>query len=421
MSTFNSEARLGSVSQQPEDAHCSSQGVCRYEVVIVGGGTAGITVASQLTKGLFNKQEVVIIEPSDKHYYRPAWTLVGAGAYEKSATVRNEASIIPPKATWIHDAVTEFNPEHNQLQTANGLVIEYESLVVAAGIELHWDGISGLKESVGKGGVCSNDSIETVDSTWEAIRSFQNGTAIFTISKEAVKCGGAPQQICYLAEDYFHRSGVRQECRVIFASPEAKIFDVPMYQHSLERVISRKGIETMFRHQLIEIKPETKEAVFENIDSQQRTALHYDLLHVTPPMSAPKFIANSPLSDRDGWVDVDRFTLQHVRFPNVFSLGDCSNLPTWKTGAAVRKQTPVLVRNLKSLMSGRPLKAKYNGHTSCPIVTGYGSLILAEFDYDKHPDETFWFDQSRERRIMWWFKKYGLPLLYWHGMLKGRA
>jgi sulfide:quinone oxidoreductase len=417
----DSKRQDASGAQQPADAHGTPHQVRRHEVVIVGGGTGGITVAARLTKGLFNRRDVAIIEPSDKHYYQPAWTLVGGGTYDKQATVRSEASVIPRRAKWIQEAVTKFDPEHNRLETADGQIIEYQYLIVAAGIQINWDGVPGLKESIGKGGVCSNYSFDTVSSTWEAIRNFEEGTAIFTAPKGAIKCGGAPQKICYLAEDYFHRNGVRKHCRVVYAAPGAAIFAVAKYRHALERVVSRKGIETMFRHHLVEIKPESKEAVFENVDTSERTILQYDLLHVTPPMSAPKFIADSPLANADGWVDVDKFTLQHVRYRNVFSLGDCSSLPTSKTGAAIRKQAPVLVKNLKAQMAGRPLTEKYNGYTSCPVVTGYGSLILAEFDYDGKPDETFWFDQSRERRAMWWLKKYGLPLLYWHGMLKGRA
>lgn len=403
------------------DRHCSREGVCHFEVVIVGGGSAGITVAAQLTKGLFNKRDVAVIEPSNKHFYQPAWTLVGAGTYRKSDTVRDEASVIPRRATWIRDAVTEFNPDHNQLQTASGKVIEYDYLVVAAGIQVNWDVIPGLRESIGHGGVCSNYSFETVESTWEALKNFRGGTAIFTSPKGMIKCGGAPQKIAYLAEDFVRAQGLRNQSRIIFASPAKEIFAVPQYRATLEKVVARKGIETLFGQHLVEIRPESREAVFENVDTSQRLVMHYDFLHVTPPMSAPRFIANSPLANAEGWVDVDQHTLQRVRYPNVFALGDCSSLPTSKTGAAIRKQAPVLVKNLKALMSDRPLTAKYDGYTSCPLVTGYGSLVLAEFDYDKQPSETFWFDQSQERRSMWLFKKYLLPALYWHGMLKGRA
>ncbi len=392
-----------------------------HSIVIVGGGTAGITVAAQLTKGWFNDTDVAIIDPSDSHYYQPAWTLVGGGTFRKEATRRDQASVIPPKAKWIRDAVTEFDPAHNRIRTRDGRVIEYDYLVVGAGIQINWDGIKGLKESVGKDGVCSNYSFETVSSTWENIRNFKGGTAIFTQPAGAIKCGGAPQKICYLAEDYFRKNGIRDTTRVIFASAGASIFAIEKYKQVLEVVIQRKGIETMFRQNLIALSPDTKEAIFQHVDTGEEVSVHFDMIHVTPPMGPPAFIANSPLADAEGWVDVDKHTLQHVQYPNVFGLGDSSSLPTSRTGAAIRKQAPVLVKNLRALMAGKPLAAKYNGYTSCPVVTGYGSVVLAEFDYDGNPDESFPFNQAKERRSMWLLKKYGLPLLYWSGMLKGRA
>ncbi len=409
--TASTEAR------QADEAHR----VLRHGIVVVGGGTAGITVAAQLTKGWFNQTDVLIIDPSENHYYQPAWTLVGGGTFNKSATRRDEKSVIPRKATWLQDAVTEFDPEHNRLRTREGLVVEYDYLVVGAGIQINWARVKGLKENVGQHGICSNYSFETVSSTWENIRNFQGGTAIFTQPAGAIKCGGAPQKICYLAEDYFRKHGVRDKTRVIFASAAAGIFSVEKYKRVLESVVKRKGIETMFRHNLIAVCPDTQEAVFQHMDSGEEVAVHYDMIHVTPPMGPPDFIATSPLANADGWVDVDKQTLQHVRFPNVFGLGDCSSLPTSKTGAAIRKQAPVLVKNLRALMDGKPLTAKYNGYTSCPVVTGYGSLVLAEFDYDGAPAETFPFNQAKERWSMWLLKKYVLPVLYWSGMLKGRA
>ena len=183
----------------------------------------------------------------------------------------------------------------------------------------------------------------------------------------------------------------------------------------------RKGIETMFRHNLIALRPETKEAIFKHLDSGEEVAVRYDMIHVTPPMGPPEFIARSPLANQHGWVEVDKHTLQHVRYSNVFGLGDSSSLPTAKTGAAIRKQAPVLVKNLLALKAGKPLTAKYNGYASCPIITGYGSVVLAEFDYDGKPAESFPFNQAKERWSMWLLKKYGLPILYWRGMLKGRA
>ncbi len=392
-----------------------------HQVVVVGGGTAGITVGAQLTKGWLNKLDVAIIDPTEKHYYQPLWTLVGGGVLNKQKTEREEASVIPKKAKWLQDAVTEFHPDNNFLITRDGVKVSYDWLVVGAGIQINWHQIKGLKESIGHDGVCSNYSYEFVESTWENIRNFQGGNAIFTQPTGAIKCGGAPQKIMYLAEDYFRKSGVRDKTNVIFASSGAGIFAIQKYKGTLEGIVESRGIDTRFRHNLVEVRADLKEAVFQQLDTGEQVVLPYGLIHVTPPMSSPDFIAQSPLANEDGWVDVDKFTLQHVRYENVFGLGDSSSLPTAKTGAAIRKQAPVLVKNLNAAMTGRPLTAKYNGYTSCPVVTRYGRVMLAEFDYEGQPAETFAFDQSKERWSMWLLKRYGLPLLYWKGMLKGRA
>jgi sulfide:quinone oxidoreductase len=213
---------------------------------------------------------------------------------------------------------------------------------------------------------------------------------------------------------------VRGKAKVIFASATPTIFSVKKYAAALDKVVARKDIETYYKHNLLEIRPGEKEAVFENLDTKEPLVLKYDMIHVTPPMSAPDFIKRSPLANETGWVDVNKNTLQHVRYANIFSLGDASSLPTSKTGAAIRKQAPVLVKNLLAAMNGQVTSLQYDGYTSCPLVTGYGKLILAEFDYDLNPKETFPFDQSQERYSMYLLKAYGLPALYWHGMLKGR-
>lgn len=393
-----------------------------HPVLVIGGGTAGITVAARLRRGWFQaRPPVTVVEPSERHFYQPFWTLVGGGVVKREASVRPMRSVIPRGVEWIQDAVAEFDPARNRVRTADGRDLTYDWLVVAAGLQINWSAIPGLRESVGRNGVCSNYSFDTVESTWREIRDFQGGVAIFTNPTGAVKCGGAPQKIMYLADDWFRKSGVRDRSEVIYASALPTLFAVDKYRATLEQVVARRGIDCRFQHELVELQPELKQAVFKLGATGERVTLRYDLIHVTPPMGPPSFIASSPLADSQGWLDVDKHTLRHRQFANVFGLGDCANLPTSKTGAAIRKQAPALVRNLRSAMRGQALEAKYLGYTSCPLVTGYGKLVMAEFDYDKQPQETFPIDQSQERWSMWLVKRYLLPWLYWHGMLKGRA
>lgn len=390
------------------------------KVAIVGAGSAGISIAARLLrKSRQLRGQVLLIDPSDKHYYQPLWTLVGGGAAKVEDSVREQATLIPDGAKWLKEAVDTFVPEKNTLKTKEGSTVRYDYLVVAAGVEIYWDQIKGLKETIGKNGVCSNYSYDYVQSTWENIRNFRGGTAIFTQPSTQVKCGGAPQKIMYLADDYFRQSGVREQTNIIFASGLPNIFAVKKYADTLEQVIQRKNIETKYRVELVEIDGKAKKATFEHLDTNERFTLSFDMIHVTPPMGPPAFIKNSPLADEVGWVDVDPYTLQHKTYENVFGAGDCTNLPTSKTGAAIRKQAPVVAENLLALMNEKPLKARYDGYTSCPLVTGYNKLVLAEFDYEKNPQETFPFDQSKERMSMYVMKRNLLPIVYWNGMLKG--
>lgn len=391
-----------------------------FEFVIIGGGTAGITVASRILNEV-GDSTLTIIEPSDTHYYQPLWTLVGAGVVDKVETARRMKSVIPRKAVWIQDYAEELLPEENTVVTRGGQRITYDYLVVAAGIQMNWDAIPGLKESIGKNGVCSNFDFQYADKTWQFLKAFKEGNAIFTFPDTETKCGGAPQKIMWLAEHYFQQHRLRDKANVIFATPKPGIFGVPHYAEVLTRLAKERNIIPRFRNSLVEIRPEVKEAVFENLETGEREAISYEMLHVTPPQSAPDFIRTSPLADGDGWVDVDPYTLQHKKYPNVFGLGDASNLPTAKTGAAIRKQAPVLVENLLAVREGQSMTETYNGYTSCPLITGYGRLILAEFDYEGQPQETFPFDQRKERYSMYLLKRYVLPVLYWQGMLKGRA
>ncbi len=391
-----------------------------HRIVIVGGGTGGIAVAARLARALADV-DISLIEPASKHYYQPLWTLVGGGAAKRETTEREMSTLIPDGVKWIRDSVAEFMPESNEVKTASGTTIAYDSLVVAPGIQINWGVIDGLKEAVGHDGVCSNYSYEYVDSTWAAIQATRDGNAIFTYPNTPIKCGGAPQKIMWLADHYFRKQGRRSSVNVIFASAGASIFGIEKYRIALEKLVKARDIDTRFGNNLVALRAASKEAVFENLETGETSVLPYSMIHVTPPMSAPDFIKQSPLANEAGWVDVDPATTQHNTFKNVWALGDASSMPTAKTGAAIRKQAPTLVTNLLAAIAGREGDATYDGYTSCPLVTGYGRLILAEFNYAGEPAETFPFNQAKERLSMYIMKKYLLPELYWKGMMRGRA
>lgn len=397
-----------------------------YQILVVGGGNAGLSAAAQLLAKDSNLQ-IGIIEPSEKHYYQPAWTLVGAGVYDIKKTVRNEADFIPKNATWLKDAVTEFMPDENKVKCKSGKEITYKILVVCPGIQIDWDKIKGLTNTLGKNNVSSNYSFDAAPYTWEMIKNFKGGTAVFTNPVSPIKCGGAPHKIMYLAVDYWRKQGILEKCNIHYLSGASVIFGVKEYAATLEQIVKNGNIKTHFGVNVVEVNGNNKTVYYEEknaIGVVERKEMKFDICHAVPPQSAPNFIKTSPLADANnpyGYVEVNKNTLQHIRYPNIFALGDCVNAPCSKTGAAIRKQTPVVVDNILAVFKNQNLAAEYTGYSACPIPTQYGKLMLAEFDYTNTPKMTFPFNQAKPRWTMWLLKTKILPWLYWNKILKGKA
>ncbi len=378
----------------------------KYEVIIVGGGAAGIMVSAQLLKKDPNLKRA-IVEPSEDHYYQAAWTLVGAGTYDFDDTRRSEKHLIPSEAKWIEEYASKFNPEDNNLELKNGSILNYDFLVVCPGIQIDLNGIEGLEEAIGQGNVCSN--YVNPDYTWEVIQNFKKGNAVFTQPATPIKCGGAPQKTMYLASDYWTKKGRLNDINVIYPTPGSVIFGVKDFVPALQEALSKYRVQTRFFYKLTKIDPEKKELHYtytkanenqcivnedkdikEQLVGEANIIMPYDMVHLAPPQSAPDFIKESPLAVEGnplGWIDVNKFTMQHNKYANIFALGDAANLPTAKTGAAARKQAPVVVENILNLKKYNALsEASYSGYSSCPIVTGYGKMLLAEFKYDNVRD-----------------------------------
>ncbi|MEN4445981.1 FAD-dependent oxidoreductase [Mycobacterium sp. SMC-18] len=395
----------------------------KHQIVIVGGGTAGITVAARLRRKGYTG--VAVIEPSDKHYYQPLWTLVGGGQARAAATERAESSVMPKGVTWIRKAASAFDPDANTVTCTDGTTYEYDALVVCPGIQLDWDRTEGLAETLGRDGVSSNYRFDLAPRTWDFIRNLRSGTAVFTMPSGAIKCAGAPQKIAYLASDYWRSQGVLKDIDVHLVMPGARPFGIPAIADSLDKVIADYDITLHTNSEVTLVDAASHKVGVTSVGEGGTDAmLPYDVLHAVPRQSAPDWIKRSALSTGDamGYVDIDKHTMQHVRYPNVFSLGDAGSSPNSKTGAAIRKQAPVVVENIDSFLTGRPLGASYDGYSSCPIVTSSDAMLLAEFDYDFNLKPSFpLLDPVIPHRAYWYLKKYGLPFMYWNLMLKGLA
>ncbi|KAJ8002564.1 hypothetical protein DPEC_G00160210 [Dallia pectoralis] len=412
-------ARIGSCPLHTTSSQASSKD--HYKVLVLGGGTGGITMSARM-KRKFGAENVAVVEPSEMHYYQPIWTLVGAGAKNLSSSGRPTASVMPSGVRWVKSKVQEINPDTNTVHTDNGMKISYEYLIVALGLQLHFEKIKGLPdiEDWVKFKIGSNYSVQTVEKTWKALENFREGNAVFTFPNTPVKCAGAPQKIMYLTEAYLRKTGKRTKANIVYNTSMPVLFGIKKYADALWEIVKNRNIQVNLRHNLIEVRPEKQQAVFENLDKPGETKVfEYEMLHVTPPMGPVSVVRASSLADEAGWLDVNKETLQHKRYPNVFGIGDCTNLPTSKTGAAVAAQSSILDRTISKVLKNEKPDRKYDGYTSCPLVTSYNTVILAEFDYDGHLLETFPIDQSKERRTMFFMKAHVMPHLYWQGLLKG--
>jgi len=392
-----------------------------HTVTIVGGGHAGISVAARLRRA--GLDSIGLIEPTHTHDYQPLWTLIGGGCASAEESRRPQASVIPQGVGWIQDRADQINPDAQTVQTATGALVHYDHLVVCPGIQLDWDAVPGMAQALDTDPVSSIYRYDLAPKTWEVIQQTRSGTAIFTMPAGPIKCAGAPQKIAYLAADYWRRQGVLDAVRVVLVLPTPAMFGVPVFAKELERVVARYGIEVHKNSELTAVDPDGRSATITNHQTGTTETIGYDLLHVVPPQSAPDWIKASPLADPDnpaGYVDIDKHTMRHRRHPNVFALGDAGSTPNSKTGAAVRKQAPVVAANVQASLKGHAPQRQYTGYASCPLTTARNKMLLAEFDYTLQPTPSIpLINTTRERRDMWYLKRHGLPAMYWNLMLKG--
>ncbi|KAL9907940.1 sulfide quinone oxidoreductase [Glossina fuscipes fuscipes] len=392
------------------------------QVLVVGGGAGGCAVAAKLSRKL-GPDKVIIVEPGDKHYYQPMFTLIGGGMKRLEQSFKPMASVLPKDVKWLQEKAEQFDPKNNTVITSGNNNIKYDLLLIAIGLQLNYDKIPGLVEALAipNGKVCSIYSPKYVENTLECLRRTENGNAVFTFPASPVKCPGAPQKIMYISEHYFRKLNKRGNINVIYNTALPVLFGVKHYADALWPIVKKRNVTVNTRTNLVEVKPAMDMAIFENLDKpNEKFEQQYSMLHVVPPMSAPDQLAQcKDLVNEAGFVDVNKSTMQHVKYKNVFAIGDCSGSPNSKTAASAAAQSPVVYRNMIAALEGEELKATYDGYASCPLVTGYRSCILAEFDYDLNPLETFPVAQNKERYSMFVLKKSLMPALYWNMMLKG--
>ncbi|WP_262107226.1 NAD(P)/FAD-dependent oxidoreductase [Arthrobacter sp. Marseille-P9274] len=393
----------------------------RHEVLVIGGGNAGISLAARLRR--YKVEDIGLVEPRTTHYFQPLFSHIGAGAARMSEAVRDQAKVMPRGVEWIRGSVADILPGENAVVLADGSRVGYGQLVVCPGLQLDWDGVPGLAEAMASPDVTSNYDPAMPGKTWALVRSLRYGTAVFTQPPGPAKCAGAAQKIAYMACDYWREQDVLRDIRVVLVVPTPTVFGVEGVDAVLDAKVAEYGIE---------LRTGT---ILAGVDSARRTVslagpagteeLAFDLLHVVPPQSAPDWLKSTALpaaGDGGGFVEVDPELLRHRRYPNVWSLGDAAATLNSKCGGALRKQVKVLAKNLKAVLAGREPQQRYNHYGVCPFTLTRHTVLFAEFDHQYRPMPTFpWLDPAKERRWAWVLDRRIFPQIYWHLILKGRA
>ncbi len=402
----------------------TSTAIEHHRVVIIGGGNAGLSVAGRLRRS--GVDDVVVVEPRDHHLYQPMFSHIAGGTARAGMAVRPQASVMPRGVRWIRDRVVDVVPEASTVTLASGRRITFDQVVVCPGIQRDWDRVPGLTEAMDSPVGASNYEFDLARKASRLLRDVRQGTVVFTQPAGPATCAGAAQKPMYLACDYWRATGVLKHIRVVMLVPDKTVFGIPAIDRELERKIAQYGIELRCETELLEVDAENRTVTIGRAAGVETESIVYDVLHAVPPQSAPDWLKATSLSapgTPGGFVDVDPRTLRHLRYPNVWSLGDAAATTNSKSGGALREQSLVLSKNLAAAINGDAPSETYSGYSVCPFTVSRSTVVFAEFDdeYSQKPTVPFWKGLARERRLTWVLDRHILPWVYWHLILKGRA
>ncbi len=397
-------------------------------IVILGAGAAGTTLANRLSDRL-DGAKITLIDGRKSHLYQPGFTLIAAGLKPEGYSVSDTAAWLPKGAEWIAEAAAEIDPEAKTVTTQSGKSVSYDYLIVATGLVLDHDAIEGFSlDLVGREGIGAlYAGPDYAAKTWQAASAYIDGggKGLFTRPATEMKCAGAPLKHTFLIDDIARTRGQRGKMEVTYAANNNTLFGVPIVSEKVRTLFGQRGIDAAYSHVLKAIDPGKRIATFTTPGGE--TEMDYDYIHVIPPQRAPDAVRNSPLPWADkwtdqGWMEVDKHTLRHARYPEVFACGDVAGVPKGKTAASVKWQAPVVEDHLVAQIAGRESGASYDGYTSCPLITRVGRAMLIEFDYnnDLVPSFPGVIAPLEELWISWLMKEVALKATY-NAMLRGKA
>ncbi len=388
-----------------------------HEVLIVGGGNAGISLAARLLRD--GAQDVAVIESESVHRYRPLLNYVGAGEAKMASLERPAEKVIPDGCTWIQELVVSVDAGGPSVLTRTGRRIRATSLVICPGLEEDWDATPGLAEAYAAGWAGSTYVVGSVPLVWGALKGLTTGRALFSMPPEPAPCSATALKPLFMACDHWRRAGVLADLDVHLILPGPTPLGVPKADRIIEETLDSYGVQVLHDAQVNHLA-NRRVTVTTPGGEHQLDDIAY--AHVVPHYRAPVWVTESDLAGATeaGLVDVDATTLQHKRYPAIWSLGDVADLGIKPSGGALRKEVAVLAHNMTA--ADPSSFQHYDGYTVMPITTARHKLILVEIDRAGRPAPSVPFpDLVRPRRVTWFFDRYALPVTYFRRLLRGKV
>lgn len=407
----------------------------RRKIVIIGGGVGGMAVFTKIHEEL-RYPDVTLIEPSTHCVYPPLWPLVSVGAATPEETLRPIRDYLPETSRWSRDRAKKIDQKKHIVVTEGGREIPYEFLVICPGLVHNPKDIKKLDSMIEDGHVQSTYDLASAERTYAALQEVEEGTILVTTNALGIR-DNYTLVMAHMIEDYVSRKGIRDKVKVIFATVNDQLFPNDEVHKAYERLASNKKIEIITGQKLVGIDTEAKEAELAPLDekgkpSKETTKIPYSFLHVTPELVPPEVVGKSKLiarrGDFKGWLNVDPFTLENTKDPNVFGLGEVTNLEIPMSMDALEAQATVVAHNLVSRLRGRgPYFYKtYDGSASLPFVYGQGSAVQSRVQFnvtqdEKGKDEVDGFKVTQTPSagaFLWLALRHLAPRRYWKRQLK---
>ena len=410
----------------------TNQGL-KPKIVIIGAGLAGMAVASSLSNKLSSSQ-ITMIEPNQKQaQYQEGQTLVASGIWTSDDIYYNKNKYISSNIKMIYEKAIEFYPDENFIITDNGTKIKYDFLVVTAGLKLNFSAIKGLEEieeaySIGNNTLANKVlnsmniscayTLNTAVSTWNNIqnllkqKNINDLNCLFTIPNTKIKALGVTYSMMNMLYARFKEESLQFNPKIQLYTSRDNYLPRSYDNDLMSLQFNHKNIKTNFNHTLLEVKK--NKAIFTN-----KIKKDFDFLHIVPPMKAPDEIGKSKIGSKNGWVPVNKETLQHIKYENIFSLGDIIDTQFGKTASSIRKQYPIVVDNIISMVNNNEIQTnseKYNGYTNYSILTGIGSSMNVEFDWSKKTYKNSMIPHYK----LWLYKLYLAKISTLEGLVKAR-